>query len=272
MNHSYNNPFAAAAPAAVPPAPDLRIQFGSIYIPKQNSFGPQGEDAHFISTPDKVFGVADGVGAWAEEGIDSGEYARALMANCAAAAKADVDADPRRILTKGFMKTTKILGSSTACIMALRGNALKAANIGDSGFMIFREKKLIFVSVSQQHRFNCPFQLMDGYFLELPVQPWECRVEVWPGDIVVAGTDGLLDNVFASEIEKVLKEEERVDPGKLAWRLAELALRNSVDKRRTTPFSAAARRAGLWCEGGKIDDITVIVGHVQEAKAKYSRI
>lgn len=268
MNHSSYNPFAAAAPTAVASVPDLRIDFGSFYIPKQNSFGPLGEDAHFLSTSDKVFGVADGVGAWAEEGIDSGEYARALMANCAAAAELDADADPKRILTKGYLKTTRILGSSTACIIALRGNTLKAANIGDSGFMIFRKKKLVFVSVSQQHRFNCPFQLMAGFSLGLPIQPWECRVEVKAGDIVVAGTDGLLDNVFASEIEKVLKEEERVDPGKLAWRLAELALGNSFDKSRTTPFSAAARRAGFSCDGGKVDDITVIVGHVQEAKAK----
>ncbi|KAG6607934.1 putative protein phosphatase 2C 55, partial [Cucurbita argyrosperma subsp. sororia] len=249
-------------------APELRIDFGSSYIPKRNSFGPLGEDAHFISLSRNIFGVADGVGAWAEEGIDAGEYSRALMANCAAVAAEETD--PRRILTEGYLKTKYIIGSSTACVIALRNNTLHAANIGDSGFMIFREKKLVFVSATQQHRFNCPYQLTGGFSLSLPVQPWECRVEVYAGDIIVAGTDGLLDNVFACEIEKILKEEERVDSGKLAWRLAELALSNSLDKRRTTPFSVGAREAGFLCDGGKIDDITVIVGEVQEAKAKYS--
>lgn len=260
MNHSHN-PLAA-------PAPKLKIDLGSFYIPKRNSFGPLGEDAHFISQSENVFGVADGVGAWAEEGIDAGDYSRALMANCAAAAA--TESDPKRILTNGYFKTKYITGSSTACVIALRVNVLQAANVGDSGFMIFRKKKLLFVSETQQHRFNCPFQLVGGFSLGLPVPPLECRVEVSAGDVVVAGTDGLLDNVFASEIEKVLKEEERVEPGKLAWRLAELALGNSLDRRRTTPFSAAATKAGYLCDGGKIDDITVIVGYVENVNVKCS--
>jgi len=35
-----------------------------------------GEDAYFISPDGRSFGVADGVGGWAELGIDAGLYSR----------------------------------------------------------------------------------------------------------------------------------------------------------------------------------------------------
>lgn len=50
-------------------------------------------------------------------------------------------------------------GSSTACIVCLNGAQLHAANLGDSGFMVLRDGKLIFESPSQQHSFNFPFQV-----------------------------------------------------------------------------------------------------------------
>ena len=53
-------------------------------------------------------------------------------------------------------------GSSTACILALEGATLHAANLGDSGFMVVRRNKVMFKSRSQQHQFNYPFQLGRG--------------------------------------------------------------------------------------------------------------
>ncbi len=53
-------------------------------------------------------------------------------------------------------------GSSTACILALEGATLHAANLGDSGFMVVRRNKVAFKSRSQQHQFNYPFQLGRG--------------------------------------------------------------------------------------------------------------
>ena len=50
-------------------------------------------------------------------------------------------------------------GSSTACIVCLNGAKVHAANIGDSGFMIVRDGKLVFESPAQQHSFNFPFQI-----------------------------------------------------------------------------------------------------------------
>ena len=53
-------------------------------------------------------------------------------------------------------------GSSTACILALEGDTLHAANLGDSGFMVVRKSKVLYKSRSQQHQFNYPFQLGRG--------------------------------------------------------------------------------------------------------------
>ncbi len=53
-------------------------------------------------------------------------------------------------------------GSSTACILALEGDTLHAANLGDSGFMVVRKSKVMYKSRSQQHQFNYPFQLGRG--------------------------------------------------------------------------------------------------------------
>ena len=53
-------------------------------------------------------------------------------------------------------------GSSTACVLALQGATLHAANLGDSGFMVVRRNKVHYKSRSQQHQFNFPYQLGRG--------------------------------------------------------------------------------------------------------------
>jgi protein phosphatase PTC7 len=50
-------------------------------------------------------------------------------------------------------------GSSTACVVCLNGAQLHAANLGDSGFMVVRDGKLVFESPAQQHSFNFPYQI-----------------------------------------------------------------------------------------------------------------
>lgn len=50
-------------------------------------------------------------------------------------------------------------GTSTVCILALEGNKLHAANLGDSGFLVVRKRTVVFRCPSQQHRFNFPYQL-----------------------------------------------------------------------------------------------------------------
>lgn len=96
---------------------------GAFYIPKGKSSKPQGDDAHFICEEKNTFGVADGVGGWSKSGVDAGQYARELMANCVKeienAEKGEVD--PRRVLDEAY-RNTNAEGSSTACILTLTNN------------------------------------------------------------------------------------------------------------------------------------------------------
>ncbi|KAL6984235.1 protein-serine,threonine phosphatase [Sarracenia purpurea var. burkii] len=96
---------------------------GSFYIPKHNQNKPLGEDTHFIFANEKreVIGVADGVGGWTRMGVDSGEYAKELMANSIRAVKDYKVVDPMIVLYETFL-STEAQGSSTACIFTLTPN------------------------------------------------------------------------------------------------------------------------------------------------------
>ena len=50
-------------------------------------------------------------------------------------------------------------GSCTACILVLEGNQLHVANLGDSGFLVVRNGKVVYKSEPQQVSFNYPYQL-----------------------------------------------------------------------------------------------------------------
>jgi serine/threonine protein phosphatase PrpC len=76
---------------------------------------------------------------------------------------------------------------------------VRAANVGDSCFMVVRRGRVLFRSPSQQHEFNFPFQL--GGEGSDKVSDAQCfMVPVQVGDVVVMGTDGLFDNVFDKDV------------------------------------------------------------------------
>ncbi|KAF5954509.1 hypothetical protein HYC85_007365 [Camellia sinensis] len=207
----------------------LKIEAGSLYLPKDDELKPRGDDAHFIYTKKQTIGLADGVGGWTWRGVDAGKYAQQLMTNSLIAFHNQ---------PKGAVNPKMIL---------------RVINIGDSGFMLIRHGKVIYHSRVQQRSFNCPYQL--GNTKDHPSLATELEVEVEEDDIVVVGTDGLLDNLHESEIKEIINH----GPRQLACLLANLALYNSFDKKADTPFAQATRKAGYSCIGGKVDDITVIV-------------
>lgn len=67
-----------------------------------------------------MIGIADGVGGWADVGVNAGLYARELMSNSVSAILDEPKGciDPARVLEKAH-SITKAKGSSTACIIAL---------------------------------------------------------------------------------------------------------------------------------------------------------
>ena len=247
----------------------LKLVSGSCYLPHPDKEATGGEDAHFICAEEQALGVADGVGGWAELGIDAGYYSRELMSNSVNAIQDEPKGsiDPARVLEKAHT-STKSQGSSTACIIALTDQGLHAINLGDSGFMVVREGHTVFRSPVQQHDFNFTYQLESGSNGDLPSSGQVFTVAVAPGDVIIAGTDGLFDNLYNNEITAIVVQAVRAgtDPQVTAQKIAALARQRAQDKNRQTPFSTAAQDAGFRYYGGKLDDITVVVSYVAASK------
>ncbi|RVW71987.1 putative protein phosphatase 2C 55 [Vitis vinifera] len=88
-------------------------------------------------------------------------------------------------------------------------------------------------------------------------------IPVAPGDVIVAGTDGLFDNLYNSEVTAVVVHAVRagLGPQVTAQKIAALARQRAQDRMRQTPFSTAAQDAGFRYYGGKLDDITLVELH-----------
>ncbi|CAN1323550.1 Probable protein phosphatase 2C 55, partial [Linum perenne] len=98
----------------------LKLLSGSCCLPHPDKEETGGEDAHFICSDQHAIGVADGVGGWADLGVDAGQYSRELMSHSVSAIREEPkgSVDPARVLEKAH-SSTKAKGSSTACIIAL---------------------------------------------------------------------------------------------------------------------------------------------------------
>lgn len=103
-----------------PSGKTLKLVSGSCYLPHPDKEDTGGEDAHFICSEEQAIGVADGVGGWADLGVNSGFYSRELMSHSVEAIREEPkgSVDPARVLEKAH-SSTKARGSSTACIIAL---------------------------------------------------------------------------------------------------------------------------------------------------------
>ncbi|PIN01854.1 Serine/threonine protein phosphatase [Handroanthus impetiginosus] len=243
----------------------LKLLSGACYLPHPAKEETGGEDAHFICANEQVIGVADGVGGWSEVGVNAGLYARELMSNSVKAIRNMRNGDiiPLRVLEKAHA-ATKAQGSSTACIIALKDKDLHAINLGDSGFIVIREGSTIFESPAQQYSFNYTYQLECGTRANRPGDGQVFKISVLPGDVIVAGTDGLFDNLYNKEIADIVANATKVglSPDTTAQRIASFARLRATDGECRTPFSTAAQKAGIPYYGGKLDDLTVVVSYV----------
>ncbi|KAF4350281.1 hypothetical protein CsatB_024548 [Cannabis sativa] len=246
----------------------LKLLSGSCYLPHPDKEDTGGEDAHFICVDEQAIGVADGVGGWADVGVNAGLFARELMSNSVSAIHEEPKGsiDPARVLEKAH-SGTKARGSSTACIITLTDKELHAINLGDSGFIVVRDGCTIFRSPVQQHGFNFTYQLESGTDGDLPSSGQVFRIPVSSGDVIIAGTDGLFDNLYNNEVTAVVVHAVRagLEPQVTAQKIAALARQRALDKTRQTPFSTAAQEAGFRYYGGKLDDITVVVSYISSS-------
>ncbi|GMP58757.1 hypothetical protein CsSME_00022318 [Camellia sinensis var. sinensis] len=122
---------------------------------------------------------------------------------------------------------------------------LHAINLGDSGLIVVRDGCTIFRSPVQQHDFNFTYQLESGNGGDLPSSGQVFTIPVAPGEVVIAGTDGLFDNLY-NEVTAVVAHAMRagLGPQVTAQKIAALACQRVQDKNRQTPFSTAAQDTG----------------------------
>jgi protein phosphatase PTC7 len=228
-----------------------------------------------------VIGVADGVGGWRAYGVDPGQFSVNLMKCCERLVVAGYfkGCQPASLLAQGFreMQENKqqIIGSSTACLMMLSHADLKlyTANIGDSGFLVVRQGEVVHRSQEQQHYFNTPFQLslppthlQSEVLSDRPESADSYEFSVEDGDVILLATDGIFDNVpdnlLIAEMYKVQHCKDTQQLQQTANSIALMARRLSRDPKFLSPFSKNALLAGIEAEGGKPDDITVLLATV----------
>uniref|UniRef100_A0A7E5A091 Protein phosphatase n=1 Tax=Panagrellus redivivus TaxID=6233 RepID=A0A7E5A091_PANRE len=239
--------------------------------------GVFGEDACFISKFKNVHvaGVADGVGGWRKYGIDPSIFSSRLMKHCAEIVEAGTF-DPTRpdlIIAQAFTNLAEAprpIGSSTACVVVVHQNVLYTANLGDSGFLVCRNGKIIHKSQEQTHYFNAPFQLTllpetmetEGFIIDTPESSDMHAIELQKGDVVLLATDGLWDNVPEPVIAEALREATSTNIQAVCNTVALIARRLSHDNTHKSPFAQKAGEYGIATSGGKPDDITLVLLYI----------
>ncbi|KDP45746.1 hypothetical protein JCGZ_17353 [Jatropha curcas] len=246
---------------------------GTHLIPHPNKIERGGEDAFLVSSYNGgVIAVADGVSGWAEQNVDPSLFPQELMANASyLVADEEVNYDPQILLRKAHAATASI-GSATVIVAMLeRSGKLKIANVGDCGLRVIRGGQIIFSTPIQEHYFDCPYQLSSETVGQTYIDAMVGSVQLTEGDTIVMGSDGLFDNVFDDEIVSIIARHSNVTEAAKA--LANLASIHSMDSEFESPYVLEAKSKGidvpLWKKilgmkltGGKLDDITVVVGQV----------
>jgi len=227
-----------------------------------------GEDAFYAN--EVLFTVADGVGGWAQHGIDPALYSKKLAVNIEEYFKESPEtfiANPKDLLVKAA-QNNKEMGTSTLAIVILdqKSGILRTSYIGDSRYIIIRQNhdsgkfEIVYRSKEQQHKFNFPFQI--GAYGDTPTKAKAFSHELKYDDIVIVATDGLFDNLFNSRILKIVEEHRGESVREIVDTLTNTAFKLSINEKYKSPFAVGARKAGFYYVGGKSDDITVIVGKV----------
>jgi len=193
-----------------------------------------------------------------ELGIDAGLFARqlakgALLHNSVTGAYQDA--------VRSGLK-----GSATLLLVDVDLRLARAAvtSLGDSKCVLVRGGKVVERTVEQEHGFGRPFQLSSQ--VDARDQPSHALRVDWPlkaGDVLVAATDGLFDNVMESDIAATVDAHAAAPAAEVARALAHRAWTTSQEEFARTPFSIGASEAfDLAFSGGKQDDVTCVVARV----------
>eukprot|EP00566_Odontella_aurita_P009644 CAMPEP_0113577850 /NCGR_PEP_ID=MMETSP0015_2-20120614/29116_1 /TAXON_ID=2838 /ORGANISM="Odontella" /LENGTH=514 /DNA_ID=CAMNT_0000481513 /DNA_START=761 /DNA_END=2305 /DNA_ORIENTATION=+ /assembly_acc=CAM_ASM_000160 len=240
----------------------VAIETASRVLPSPEKVSWGGEDACFVIG--RTFGVFDGVsGADKLDGIPL--YSDTL-------AKQLQKVVPKNGLTIEEMTTVlteaaeyadvAATGASTAVVGSIgEDGVLRALNLGDCAIVVLRDGKVAARTKEITHYFDCPYQLGEDS-PDRPIDGTTLKTEVYPGDVIVAGSDGIFDNLLDNEIWDLVASSN----GKasiIAKSIIDESRAVSLDTEAPTPYAKLAKKnrypnyqSGL---GGKVDDISCVV-------------
>lgn len=110
-----------------------------------------GEDVFFVSQVGRgAVAVADGVGSWSSDGVDPALYPQFLLKHAQEAyERKNGDMSALDCMAHGQYRA-KTRGTCTACIATMQDEGtLQVANMGDSGFRLIRDGKIVEASKVQ---------------------------------------------------------------------------------------------------------------------------
>lgn len=182
------------------------------------------------------------------------------------------------------MQYSRLKGGSATSLVSVfdkKTGVLNVCNVGDCDLLILRNGKLIGEIGITQHSFNAPYQITlqskhenSLAFNRNNPRHMKCKsYKLKANDIIIAGSDGLFDNVFKKSIVSTLKKDindirqckdsiNQVDLTILAQKMLMRAMAN-VGSKKISPFGKLARLFGRKrFHGGKADDTTVLIAMV----------
>ena len=252
-----------------------------------------GDDAVVIGGQ-TFLGVNDGVGAWAQKERGHAALWSRLIAHFWAtevqkAFKAHDTVELESLNLKAYLqsafeqtnvvtsKPNLILGTTTACSALLHHRSdgspvVLASNIGDCAVIIVRPSsgEIVYETEEQWHWFDCPRQLGTNSPDTPDVNAVTDIVDVHEGDIVLVVSDGVTDNLWKEEISEKVSDafrkwkegDETAKDGMvyIARTLMNAAREIAQDPYAESPYMERAVIEGIAAEGGKLDDISVVVG------------
>ncbi|KAL7628379.1 hypothetical protein AAE478_002581 [Parahypoxylon ruwenzoriense] len=257
-----------------------------------------GDDAVYAS--DYFICANDGVGACLWSRLILHFWVAAMQEDIQRSRSSDhpYRPDPIRYLQQAYERTIEatsgpnnFLGTTTAAGAQLfyKTNTtnsvssvsplLYVTNIGDSQVMVVRPRsqEMVYKSKEQWHWFDCPKQLGTNS-PDTPVDDAVLdTVELKEGDVVLAMSDGVIDNLWEHEIvDSVCRSVKHWEAGEggqasgprkdganggmtfVAQELVNAAKQIAQDPFAESPFMEHAIEEGLASEGGKLDDISVV--------------
>ncbi|VEU41116.1 unnamed protein product [Pseudo-nitzschia multistriata] len=289
-------PLAGAATDANAKSATARFVHKTIIIPHDDKKFRGGEDA--ASTVDDLLVVADGVGGWANRGVNPGLYSRRLtelITTRFSALSPDEKAgvNMRRLLhAANHEAASEHLGSATCTVVRLLdAETLQTLNVGDSTYSIHRRKtgssglEVVYAAEPGQKGFNFPYQLGGDYGDQVD-DPGACdgpRTHALEDkDVIVVVSDGVNDNMDPEEYHACIEayqwkgESSKGKPSDLGLEdldvlsfsavadcIARKAYALGKDRNHYSPFARSAATYGKRYRGGKHDDITVTVAQVE---------